>query len=33
MGSDWPGHLDGFFCTLFTEPHSTKPFEDGLRYG
>ena len=33
MTEDWPGYLDWFFSTLFTEPHSTKPFEDGVRYG
>jgi pimeloyl-ACP methyl ester carboxylesterase/predicted glycosyltransferase len=33
MQRDWPGYLDWFFSTLFTEPHSTKPFEDGVRYG
>ncbi|MDQ3025720.1 MAG: alpha/beta hydrolase, partial [Pseudomonadota bacterium] len=33
MLGDWPAHLDGFFNTVFTEPHSTKPFEDGVRYG
>ena len=33
MRSDWPGYLDWFFTTLFSEPHSTKPFEDGVRYG
>ena len=33
MRSDWPGYLDWFFSTVFTEPHSTKPFEDGVRYG
>jgi pimeloyl-ACP methyl ester carboxylesterase/predicted glycosyltransferase len=33
MRSDWPGYLDSFFSTLFTEPHSTKPFEDGVRHG
>jgi pimeloyl-ACP methyl ester carboxylesterase/predicted glycosyltransferase len=33
MLNDWPGYLDWFFSTLFTEPHSTKPFEDGVRYG
>ncbi len=33
MGSDWPGYLDWFFSVVFTEPHSTKPFEDGVRYG
>jgi pimeloyl-ACP methyl ester carboxylesterase/predicted glycosyltransferase len=30
---DWPGYLDAFMSSLFTEPHSTKPFEDGVRYG
>ncbi len=33
MRADWPGFLDAFFTVCFTEPHSTKPFEDGLRYG
>jgi pimeloyl-ACP methyl ester carboxylesterase/predicted glycosyltransferase len=33
MRSDWPGYLDWFFSLLFIEPHSTKPFEDGVRYG
>jgi predicted glycosyltransferase len=33
MRNDWPGYLDWFFSTVFTEPHSTKPFEDGVRYG
>jgi pimeloyl-ACP methyl ester carboxylesterase/predicted glycosyltransferase len=33
MQRDWPGHLDAFFRMCFTEPHSTKPFEDGVRYG
>jgi len=33
MGEDWPGYLEWFFSRLFTEPHSTKPFEDGVRYG
>jgi len=30
---DWPGYLDEFFTTVFPEPHSTKPYEDGVRYG
>jgi pimeloyl-ACP methyl ester carboxylesterase/predicted glycosyltransferase len=30
---DWPEHLHQFFSSVFTEPHSTKPFEDGVRYG
>lgn len=33
MRNDWPGYLDWFFSVCFTEPHSTKPFEDGVRYG
>ncbi len=31
--ADWPGYLDYFMSVIFTEPHSTKPFEDGVRYG
>lgn len=33
MADDWPGYLDWFMSTIFTESHSTKPFEDGVRYG
>ncbi len=33
MREDWPGYLDWFFSLLFPEPHSTKPYEDGVRYG
>jgi pimeloyl-ACP methyl ester carboxylesterase/predicted glycosyltransferase len=33
MLNDWPAYLDWFFSIVFTEPHSTKPFEDGVRYG
>jgi pimeloyl-ACP methyl ester carboxylesterase/predicted glycosyltransferase len=34
MRADWAGYLDAFFGSLvFTEPHSTKPYEDGVRYG
>jgi pimeloyl-ACP methyl ester carboxylesterase/predicted glycosyltransferase len=33
MRRDWPAYLDWFFSILFTEPHSTKQFEDGVRYG
>ncbi len=32
MRQDWPGYLDIFFTDVFTEPHSTKPYEDGVRY-
>jgi pimeloyl-ACP methyl ester carboxylesterase/predicted glycosyltransferase len=30
---DWPGYLDYFMATIFSEPHSTKPYEDGVHYG
>ena len=30
---NWPEYLNWFFSIVFTEPHSTKPFEDGVRYG
>ena len=30
--SDWPGYVDWFWGLLCTEPHSTKPFEDGVAY-
>ena len=33
MRNDWTGYLDEFFTTVFPEPHSTKPYEDGVRYG
>ncbi len=33
MRQDWPGHLDAFWSKVFTEPHSTKAFEDGVGYG
>jgi pimeloyl-ACP methyl ester carboxylesterase/predicted glycosyltransferase len=34
MRSDWAAYLDWFFGSLvFSEPHSTKPYEDGVRYG
>jgi pimeloyl-ACP methyl ester carboxylesterase/predicted glycosyltransferase len=33
MQRDWPSYLEWFFSVCFTEPHSTKPFEDGVRYG
>jgi pimeloyl-ACP methyl ester carboxylesterase/predicted glycosyltransferase len=32
MRGDWPAYLNWFFSVAFTEPHSTKPFEDGVRY-
>ena len=30
MRNDWPRHLDGFFASAFSEPHSTKPYEDAV---
>jgi pimeloyl-ACP methyl ester carboxylesterase/predicted glycosyltransferase len=32
MLADWPGHLDYFFSLILPEPHSTKPYEDGVRH-
>jgi len=33
MRADWPAYLDAFFDICFTEPHSTKPYEDAVRNG
>ena len=33
MQKDFAAYLDWFFSIVFTEPHSTKPFEDAIRYG
>ena len=33
MRTDWPAYLDGFFAKVFNEPHSTKPYEDGVLRG
>jgi pimeloyl-ACP methyl ester carboxylesterase/predicted glycosyltransferase len=33
MLGDWPAYLDWFFNLVFTEPHSTKPYEDAVRFG
>jgi pimeloyl-ACP methyl ester carboxylesterase/predicted glycosyltransferase len=33
LRGNWPEHLHRFFSSVFIEPHSTKPFEDGVRYG
>ena len=30
MREDWPAYLDEFFGIVFSEPHSTKPYEDGV---
>ncbi len=32
MRDDWPAHLDFFFSLIFPEPHSTKAYEDGVRF-
>ena len=32
MRSDWPGYIDNFFGIVFSEPHSTKQYEDGVLY-
>jgi len=33
MRKDWPSYLAHFFSAVFSEPHSTKPVEDGVQYG
>jgi pimeloyl-ACP methyl ester carboxylesterase/predicted glycosyltransferase len=33
LASDWPGYIDYFISNIFSEPHSTKPYEDGVHYG
>jgi len=33
LARDWPGYLDYFMSCIFTEPHSTKAYEDGVRFG
>ena len=30
---DYHGFLEFFFSQMFTEPHSTKPIEDGVGWG
>ena len=30
MRGDWAGYVDKFFSVVFSEPHSTKPYEDGV---
>lgn len=32
LRNDWPAYVDWFMSTIFSEPHSTKPYEDGVRY-
>lgn len=33
LARDWPGYIDYFMSCIFSEPHSTKPYEDGVHYG
>jgi len=33
LARDWPGYVDFFMACIFSEPHSTKPYEDGVHYG
>lgn len=33
IATDWPKYLDSFMALIFNEPHSTKPYEDGVHYG
>ena len=33
MRDEWPAYLDEFFGIVFSEPHSTKPYEDGVLHG
>ncbi len=33
LRNDWPAYIDWFMTTIFNEPHSTKPYEDGVNYG
>jgi pimeloyl-ACP methyl ester carboxylesterase/predicted glycosyltransferase len=33
MKAEWASYLDGFFSSAFSEPHSTKPLEDAVRFG
>lgn len=32
MLQDWPGYIDAFMANIFNEPHSTKPYEDGVHW-
>ncbi|MFT3663463.1 alpha/beta fold hydrolase [Piscinibacter sp.] len=32
LHGDWPAYVDWFMGTIFSEPHSTKPYEDGVHY-
>lgn len=32
LRGDWPAYVDWFMSTIFSEPHSTKPYEDGVHF-
>ena len=32
MRGDWLAHLDSFWSIVFSEPHSSKPYEDAVRH-
>lgn len=32
LSGDWPAYVDDFMRCVFSEPHVTKPYEDGVRY-
>jgi pimeloyl-ACP methyl ester carboxylesterase/predicted glycosyltransferase len=32
MREDWPGYIDAFMRCIFSEPHSTKAYEDGVHF-
>ena len=32
MTTDWARYADRFMALIFNEPHSTKPYEDGVQY-
>lgn len=32
LKNDWPAYVDWFMGVIFSEPHSTKPYEDGVHY-
>jgi len=32
MSTDWPAYVDWFMGVIFSEAHSTKPYEDGVHY-
>ena len=32
LHNDWPAYVDWFMDIIFSEPHSTKPYEDGVHF-